>query len=295
MKLELIVVPYDVDRDDTAAARAPRELLARGFEDALAAGGWEVRKSLVWSRAETGKEAIVASVARETARLVARARGRGRFPLILSGGCLTGVGVTAGLQRLGRQVYILWVDAHGDFNTPESSPSGYWDGMALAAVCGRSLAEVYRRAELRPVHYQKIALLGGRALDPPEVEDFARLKVLLIPPEAVAGEEAVPGLRDRLGEAQELYLHIDLDGLDPRDAPGVNFPEPNGIPLADLLSCLGRLSPPTALTLAGMNFERVDDERRERMVANTLRLVLATLAPVLAPGGREGDPTAEGS
>ncbi len=276
--IELIIVPYDVDRDDTATAKGPRDLLALGFEEGLTAAGFRVRKSLVWSRAERGREAIVVSVARETGRLVARARSRGRFPLILAGGCLVASGVVSGLQRSGRTIRILWVDAHGDFNTPETTPSGYWDGMSLAVVCGRSLDEVYKRAELRAVQYSHIAHLGARALDPPEREDFERLKILQVPPTEVASDEVITQLRRRIGKSPELYLHVDMDGIDPRDAPAVTLPEPHGIPLADLIEGLGRLPSPRALTLAGMNFERVDDKRSRKMLESCLELATAVIS-----------------
>lgn len=276
--VELILVPYDVDRDDTATARGPRDLLALGFEEELAASGIRLRKSLVWSRAERGREEIVVSLARETARLVARARSRGRFPIILAGGCLVASGVVSGLQRSGRPIRLLWIDAHGDFNTPETTPSGYWDGMSLAAVCGRSLDEVYKRAELRAVQCSHVTHLGARALDPPEREDFERLKILQVAPSEIADNEVISQLRRRLGKSPELYLHVDTDGIDPRDAPAVTLPEPHGIPLADLIACLGQLPSPRAMTLAGMNFERVDEKRSQKMLESCLELATAVIS-----------------
>lgn len=275
MHVELIIVPYEVDRDDSAMAQAPRALLERGFEDGLRKAGHTVSTEVVRSRAEAGRTAVLASVCRRTARLVATSRGRGRFPLVVSGGCLTALGVVSGLQRQGRSPGIAWVDAHGDFNTPEISPSGYWDGMALAAVCGRSLDPVFKRVELQPVRYGRIAHLGGRAFDPLELEDFRRLNVLLVPPSEVAA--AGPQVRERLGPAQELYLHVDLDGLDPDDAPAVANPDPGGIKLDDLLPCLAALPRPVALTLAGMNFERVDEKRARATTATCLRLATAAI------------------
>jgi len=257
MHIELIQVPYDVDRDDTAMAQAPAKLVQIGFLEALRDAGHEITLSPVWTRAESSREAVVTSVARETARAVSRARSRRRFPLVLSGGCLTAVGVVAGLQRTGGSLSILWIDAHGDFNTPESSPSGYWDGMSLAAVCGRSLAGVHRRLEVRSIPYRRIVHIGARALDPAEKQDFKRLSLLQLPADAGGNPETVEQLGKALGGTRNFYLHVDLDGLDPADAPAVNFPEPDGVHLKDLLSTLGQLPTPTAMTLAGMNFERV--------------------------------------
>ncbi len=215
---------------------------------------------------------------RATARAVANARSQGRFPLILSGGCLTAVGVVAGLQRMGRDLGIVWIDAHGDFNTPESTPSGYWDGMALAAVCGRSLPEVYKPVELRPVHYRNVAHLAGRAFDPPEIEDVRRLSLTVIPPDRLAEPDAAARIKRCISGTKEVYLHVDLDGLDPQDAPAVGLPEPGGPSLDDLLRCLAGLPAPAAMTLSGMSFERVGEAEGRRLLETAVRLASAVLA-----------------
>lgn len=278
--LEAIVVPYDVERDDTPMARGPQGLLSHGFLDALRSSGREVHRTDVWSRvkAGAGKAEVVAGLGRAVARAVASAHARQRFPLILSGGCLTAVGVVAGLQRLGRDggaVGVVWIDAHGDLNTPESTPSGYWDGMALAAVCGRSLPEVYEPAELRPVHFRNVVHLAGRAFDPPEVEDIQRLNLAVVPPREIGSDEAFERIR-RAAADKELYLHVDLDGLDPRDAPAVGNPVPDGPSLDEVVRCLSRLGTlgrPGAMTLSAMSFDEVDEEQARTMVATCARLV----------------------
>ncbi len=276
-RIEIVVVPYDVEHDDTSLARSPRELLEAGFQERLEKLGHRVSVSHVWSREEGDKMAVVSSVALMTARQVARARSRNRFPLVLSGGCLAAVGVVSGLQRPGRRIGILWIDAHGDFNTPESTPSGYWDGMSLAAVCGRSLEPIYKRVELQPVSYLSIAHLGGRSLDPPEIEDFARLNVLVVPPGPKRLERALPELEKRLRRSPELYFHIDADGIDPRDLPGAHLPEPKGLRLKDLLRCFGHLRPPTGMTISGLDLERIDEAGLKKTLDGCVKLVRAAL------------------
>src|SRR5438046_2832273 len=102
LPLDLIAVPWDVERSDTGAARAPGELAARGFPDRLRATGREVREITVQPDPEgSSKAELVAEIAQGIARAVAQARAQGRFPLVLSGGCLASVGVVAGLQSLG--------------------------------------------------------------------------------------------------------------------------------------------------------------------------------------------------
>src|SRR4051812_39152701 len=193
--IEILVVPYDVEREDTPMARGPRGLLERGFADRLGEGGWEVGVAEIAAPAGSPKLATVAGLAGRIAREVERAGSHGRLPVILSGGCLASLGVVAGLQRRGRDVAALWIDAHGDGNTPETSPSGYWDGMALAAVCGLSLPEIREAAGAVPLAPGHVIHLAGRSFDPLEIGNFDRLGLARVPPDRIASEETRERLR----------------------------------------------------------------------------------------------------
>ncbi|HEV3457888.1 MAG TPA: arginase family protein [Thermoanaerobaculia bacterium] len=282
--IEVIVVPYDVERDDTPSARSTGQLLSRGLLADVESRGLDVNVSEIpVRRPAAGKAEVVAEIGRNVARAVALAHSQRRFPLVLSGGCLVAVGVVTGLQRTGRELWLVWIDAHGDFNTPESTPSGYWDGMALAAVCGRSLPEVYKSVELRPIHFRNVVHLAGRCFDPPEVEDFERLHLSVVPPAAVGSEECLrllaEGAEGAGGAApsRDLYLHIDLDGLDPEDAPAVSYPCPGGPPLSGVLSCFAALKLPAAMTLATASFAGASEEQAARTVDTCRRLLDAFL------------------
>jgi arginase len=279
LPLDLIAVPWDVERSDTGAARAPGELAARGFPGRLRATGREVRETAVEVVPEdASKMETVAAIGRGIARAVALARAQGHFPLVLSGGCLAAVGVVAGLQRLGGNPGIVWIDAHGDFNTPETSPSGYWDGMALAAVCGVCLPELRAAVGLRPLEMDRALHLAGRAFDPLEAASIQRHGLARAAVGELAGREAREQIRRRAG-AGGWYLHVDLDGLDPQDAPAVGFPEPDGARVDDVLAALGGLPPPAAMTFSALSFDRADgrvsNEEAERTIAALLRLVEA--------------------
>lgn len=272
--LDLIAVPWDVERGDTGAARAPGELAARGFPARLRATGREVREITVQpGPEESSKLEKVAEIGQGTARAVAQARHQGRFPLVLSGGCLAAVGVLAGLQRLGGDPGVVWIDAHGDFNTPESSLSGYWDGMALAAVYGVSLMDLREAVGLKPLAVDRAIHLAGRAFDPLETANIRQQGLELIAVSELASAKARERLRRRAGAG--WYLHVDLDGLDPRDVPAVGFPEPEGVRLDDLLEALGPLPPPAAMTFSALSFDGAGDEEAERTIAACLRLAEA--------------------
>src|SRR6476661_986341 len=116
--LEILVAPWDVERRDTPNARGPRGLLTNGFPGLLEKGGREVRVTEIEvpDPPDASKPETVIAIGRRIAEAVALAVSRGRFPLILSGGCLASLGVVAGLQRAGWEAAAVWIDAHGDLN-----------------------------------------------------------------------------------------------------------------------------------------------------------------------------------
>src|SRR3954463_13317876 len=279
--LDLISVPWDVERRDTGAARAPGALKDRGFPDRLRAAGRVVHESIVDAVPEgSSKMEVVAEIGRGIARAVVLACTQGRFPLVLSGGCLAAVGVVAGLQSLGDDPAVLGIDAHGDFNTPESSLSGYWDGMALAAVCGVALPEPSYARGLPSLAGTRAPHRAGRAFDPLETENVRRHGLETV----TVGEIASPEVREKIrhrAAAGGWYLHVDLDGLDPRDAPAVGFPEPDGLRLDEMLEALGGLPPPAAMTFSALSFDRATDEAAGPTVAPRHRR--ATAFPARQP------------
>jgi arginase len=286
--IEILVVPYDVERRDTPMARGPHGLLEHGFPNRLRAAGWEeIRIAEIAAPAGSPKLEAVAGIARRIAEGVERADSRGRLPLVLSGGCLASLGVVAGLQRRGHDVAALWIDAHGDCNTPETSPSGYWDGMALTALCGWSLPEIREAAALAPLDPGRLIHLAGRSFDDLENGNLQRLGLARVPPDQIASGETRERLRRGVA-GRSLYLHVDVDGLDPRDAPAVGYPEPDGARLADLLGCRGALPPAAAITFSALSFDRATPEEAGRTVDACTRLVTAFAEKRPAPEQENG-------
>jgi len=156
-------------------------------------------------------------------------------PLVLGGCCCSHVGAVRELARRHGRIGIVWLDAHGDLNTPESSPSGNAWGMPLRMAI-----------DAGDVAAGDVTLLGARNLDPPEVEFI----------------EAA-GVRTELGELPErVYVAVDGDVLDPPDAE-VFMPEPDGIPLAELESLLAGLPGVIGAGLTGF----LRSERNEASLA----------------------------
>ena len=145
----------------------------------------------------------------------------GARPLALLGECTLAPAVTAGLRRAYPELVLVWVDAHGDLNTPETTPSGFLGGMPFAILLGWCHDHLRLAAGLDPpLPEERAALVGARDLDPGEAAAIRRSRLVV----ADTVEEAI----QRLPARAPIYLHVDGDVLDPDDAPGVNFPAPGG-------------------------------------------------------------------
>jgi arginase len=138
------------------------------------------------------------------------------LPVVMTGDCPVAAGIMAGVQRRGIDPAIVWFDAHGDVQTLETTGSGYIGGMALRFLLGYRNDLVADRLGLRPVAEDRVVLVDARDLDPPEVTYLATAAIHRQP---VAAIEPPDG---------PIYLHLDLDVVDPAELPGLLFPAPGG-------------------------------------------------------------------
>lgn len=209
----------------------------------------------------------VEAVCEGVARAVSTSAAAGRVPLLFAGDCLAPLGVVAGLQRAGVSApAVVWFDAHGDFNTPETSPSGYLPGMALALIVGRGDRGLVERLGLQPVDERQTLLVDARDLDEEEAEALAASQVARVQVSDVA--EAVPG-----AASGPVYVHIDVDVVDPTDMPGMGFPAAAGPSLAAVAEALAALAATDRLCAVsfGMTF-RADGLDADGAVVATDRL-----------------------
>jgi len=226
----------------------------------------------------TGEPAVdLATLAATLATEVRRARAVGALPVVIGGDCLTAIGTLGGLD--GAAAGIVWIDAHGDFNTPATTPSGYLGGMPLAALAGRCLPALTAAAGLRaPVPEERTALLGDRDLDPPEHAALAASQVAVLTSAQLRDETgALPPILARLGRQGPVSVHIDVDVLDPAVMPGVAYPAPGGLSLAELEALLRAVRAhcgPAAITLTAVN---VTAGHTETILAAAARVVQAAL------------------
>jgi arginase len=199
--------------------------------EALAQPGWLINKPAVsgdtlQSHLSVRHQAI--------ADFSAGAITRGDRPVSIAGDCCTTLGVLAGLQRGGVNPVLVWLDAHGDFNTWETSPSGFLGGMPLAMLVGRGEQTMVNAVGLQLLAEERVILSDGRDLDPGE-------RQLL----AASGVQHLIHPRDLLTHplmAQPIYLHFDVDIINPNDAPAMSYRTPGGPSAADLRSIFRALA-----------------------------------------------------
>jgi len=167
------------------------------------------------------------------ADLVARAVDEGYRPLVLGGDHSVALGTLGGLSRVRGPGGVLWFDAHGDLNRPETSPTGNVHGMPLAAALGRAGAEFESKAfRLPAIDPARVALVGVRALDEAERDLLAELDARIYTMSDLDRLGVEPVVREALEHvAGDGFVHmsLDMDVLDPEVAPGVGTPVRGGL------------------------------------------------------------------
>jgi arginase len=157
---------------------------------------------------------------------------RGSSPLYLGGDHSIALGTVAAAASQS-PAGVLWIDAHGDFNTPETSPSGNLHGMPLAALTGRGAPEMVELFDSGPTLAETdVVILGLRSLDPGERELLRASQITVFTMREIdelgIGPVAHQAL-EHLAHCKSLHVSLDMDSLDPREAPGVGTPVPGGL------------------------------------------------------------------
>ncbi len=166
--------------------------------------------------------------------------------ITIGGGCSVELAAVDHVLSTSDDTCVLWFDAHPDLNTPDGSPSGSFDGMVLRALTGECVPDLAVTAPLAP---ERLILVGARDIDAPEQEflDGSSLRMLSVEATPADLVEAV-----RASGASRVYIHIDLDVLDPSDIAGTDWAEPFGLPAAHLVDLIGAVKAEFALAGAGI-------------------------------------------
>jgi arginase len=281
--ISLIAVPYELGRLRDGVGRGPEALIASGAAEALEASGASVVTDTIELSGPFSSEVqLCFELIRRVRERVAAARADGAFPVVLSGSCcFAALGAVAGLDESAPGV--VWFDAHGDFNTPETTTQGYFDGMGLAVLVGDAWQGMLATVPgARPVAQTAVVQAGARDFDDEEEVRLRESDVMQVTPQELVSGDA---LSDALGalepEPSGIYLHVDLDVLD-REAANVNIYGASGGISAEQLSArveeVLRTGLVRAMALTAYDPE-CDHDRRVPPVASRLLGAVAVRAP----------------
>jgi arginase family enzyme len=196
----------------------------------------------------------------------------GNLPLLLAAECSIALTTLTTALRHRPDARVLWLDAHGDYNTPETSPSGYLGGMSLSGACGE-----WDTGLAAPIPAERVVLAGVRDLDGEERQLLERSDVTVI---GASAHETLVAAKNALDGAP-VYVHLDLDVLDPEVFPA-QFPVPGGLApdkLYDLFEAVTEECELVGLEVTA--FEAPDDQaEREEAAATAVHVIEPLLAAV---------------
>jgi arginase len=204
-------------------------------------------------------QARMAVLNRELASAVAAATG----PVVYAGDCVAAIGVLAGLQAKELDPVLVFFDAHGDFNTWETTPSGFIGGMPVAMLTGRGEQTIVEGAGLRPLPDEDVIHVGARDLDPGEDEALERSGIATVPVGDVGGL-TLPH--------RPFHVHVDVDVVDPAELPAVNYPAPGGPSVGETRAALEVLAATGRVAAFSVSSWNPALPGAERAAAATFRL-----------------------
>ena len=254
MRIRLIDVPMDFGANRRGVDMGPSALRQAGIKANLSSLGHQVEEEKrlvrvpIADHSDEGDTRVkfldpIVEGCATLATLVEEASADGAFPLIMGGDHSIAVGTLAGLAKYHRNRQqswgVVWIDAHADFNTPETSPSGNIHGMSLAASAGLGHPSLTRLGgDFRKVDPDHVVIIGARDIDPGEKSNLKAAGVHVFTMADVdrlgMAEVARSTLKGLLGSVDALHVSFDVDSLDPEVAPGVGTPVRGGLTYREL-------------------------------------------------------------
>ena len=235
-----------------------------------------------------GEAERIAHLCRRLADDVAQALTEHAFPVVIGGDHSVAIGTWSGVARhAGAPVGLLWIDAHMDSHTPETTYSGAIHGMPLACLLGRGDKRLLNLGLAgRQVDAAHTVVLGARSYEPEEAEFLARMGVRVIDQEEIARSGFAAALAAALAIVAAapagFGVTLDLDALDPSAAPGVGSPEPEGLGPNEVLAGLAGLA-----QRPGLRAVEIVEYNPDRDAFGQTAWLLSRLVGALLPPGSE--------
>jgi arginase len=252
VNISIILASYDSGHYHGGCGQGPDALISGGLAEALKLAGHDVELHDIGKVSEDGDEREIGTgfaVCNAVSGEVRIAMDKKRFPIVLAGNCLTAAGAVAGAGADA----IIWADQHGDLNTPETSTSGFLDGMALATALGLCWTRMAAQIPgFKPIDPARCVLVNARDLDPAEKELLEKLPVI---------RTECPGwasAADRLkaAGASQIHMHVDLDVHDPEKLQANRYTTPGGPAPEQVRAAMCGLAGP--LSIAGLTISAYD-------------------------------------
>jgi arginase len=288
-EIRLLAVPYEVGALRMGVGRGPERLLDAGAREALGSRGAEVKVEVLELK-EHRRDASGASEAGAAFELIGLVAERVRsavddeaFPVLLSGSCFAGLGMVSGIGE--SSPGVVWFDAHGDFNTPESTVDGYFDGMPLAILTGSGWPNLVDRVGVATVPESAVVLAGALDFDPLEEVRLASSEVVHLPPESLdTGDTVARAAAGVDPRPSGIYLHVDLDVLDSGEAKVNVYSVPGGLTAKQLEAQVGSLLETRAVRGFSLTAYDPEIDSDDRVPPIAMRLLEAVAARVAESG-----------
>ncbi|HLE47888.1 MAG TPA: arginase [Candidatus Thermoplasmatota archaeon] len=244
MRTRIIGVPLDLGADRRGVDMGPSAIRAAKLHHVLRNLGHDVLDggniATVESEARRIKDPRlkyldeVLLVCKRLSQVVTKTVSNNEFPVILGGDHSIALGTMAGLAALGRNEGLIWVDAHGDFNTADTSPTGNIHGMPLAAICGLGDERLVGLGGPKPkANPKNVVLLGIRDLDTEEKKLITKSGVKYFTMRYIDEKGIQKVMQESLAVAgkggRKIHLSFDVDVMDPAYALGTGTPSPGGL------------------------------------------------------------------
>ncbi|HCK67022.1 MAG TPA: arginase, partial [Anaerolineae bacterium] len=241
MQINIIGVPIDLGADRRGVDMGPSAIRYAGLQKKLEDLGYTVQdegnievpiaeKCTIKNPKLKYLDCIV-PMSRRVSGAVSTSIQRGNFPLVIGGDHSLSIGSVRGAAR-NKKIGVIWFDAHADFNTDKTTPSGNIHGMSLAALTGygdKSLVQLWDET-IPVIDPNKIAIVGARDLDPGEKDNLRNANALVLSMEQIDRYGMVAMMEKAIAHVSRdvdgIYFSFDLDALDPQFAPGVGTPVP---------------------------------------------------------------------
>ena len=250
MKTQYILTPYFLDQS------------LPGLNE-LVQTGWIVNEQVL---PDSDAQSRMSVLHKELAKHISKAIDEEMLPVSIAGDCCTAIGVMAGLQRAGINPLFIWFDAHGDFNTWETTPSGFLGGMPLAMIAGLGEQTMPQTVHLQTVEQENIILTDGRDLDPEERE--------LVHGSNILHMENPMDLLEYNFQDRPIYIHFDTDVVNPLDAPAMNYVAEGGPRVEELANVFRHIAQTglvKAISVSSWNPKLDEDGRSKETTMNLLQ------------------------